>query len=43
MSDQELEKQLAELKHYEGLDVKQVVATAEIVFCDQHFCNDNLR
>ena len=43
LSDEELGKLVAELKEYEGLEIKTIVATAEIVFCDQHFCNDNLR
>jgi hypothetical protein len=25
------------------LDIKQLVATAEIVFIEEHFCNSNLK
>ncbi len=43
LTDAELEKVVADLKEYETLEIKAIVATAEIVFCDQHFCNDNLK
>jgi energy-converting hydrogenase A subunit M len=34
LSDEELERVVAELKEYEGLEIKTIVASAEIVFCD---------
>lgn len=43
LTDEELDKMVAELKEYEALEIKSIVATAEIVFCDQHYCNDNLK
>jgi hypothetical protein len=34
LSDEELKGVVAELKEYEGLEIKTIVASAEIVFCD---------
>ncbi len=34
LSDEELGEVVAELKEYEGLEIKTIVASAEIVFCD---------
>lgn len=43
MTDSELEKKVLELSKWKDLEARQLAASEEIVFCDQHFCNDNLR
>ena len=43
LSDKELQVKLGELKKWESIDLKQVTAQTEIVFLDQHFCNNNLK
>lgn len=43
MSDEDLKKKLKEYSKWESLDLKQITAEAEIIFMDQHYCNNNLR
>ena len=43
LTDEELFTLVNELKSYQTLDVKQIANQAEIVFCDWHLCNDNLK
>ncbi|TNV83010.1 hypothetical protein FGO68_gene15614 [Halteria grandinella] len=43
LNKDELDGKLQELAKWERLDMKELVASAEIVFMDQHFCNDNLK
>ena len=34
---------MSNLGKWETLDIKTLVASAEIVFTDQHYCNNNLK
>ena len=43
LSDEELSDRVKELSHWKDLEARQLTANEEIVFCDQHFCNDNLK
>lgn len=43
MTDTELVQHEKELSKWESLNIKDLVANAEIVFIEQHFCNDNLK
>lgn len=43
MSDKDLKAKLLSLKKWEKLDIKQIAAEQEVLFIDQHYCNDNLK
>lgn len=37
------EEQVKALEKYKGIEVRDVTQDAEIVFMDEHICNDNLK
>ena len=43
MTDAELDSRVQALSKWKDLEARQLTANEEIVFCDQHFCNDNLK
>jgi hypothetical protein len=43
LTDEELNERVIELSKWKDLEARQITANEEIVFCDQHFCNDNLK
>ena len=42
-SFEELDEMIAEGEEYENKEVKDLIMDAEIVFLDEHICNDNLK
>ena len=42
-SKEELELEIKSLEKYEKLELKDLVVNAEIVFLEEHICNDNLK
>lgn len=42
-SVEELEGTMKELEKYEKMEVKDITEGTEIVFLDEHICNDNLK
>jgi hypothetical protein len=43
MTDAELEARVQEMFKWKDLEARQLTANEEIVFCYQHYCNDNLK
>ena len=42
LSDKDLEAKLKEMRKWDKLDMKQIASEQEILFIDQHYCNNNL-
>ena len=40
---EELEKELKVYEIYDKMEVRDMIKDAEIVFMDEHICNDNLK
>ena len=40
---EELEKELKVYEIYDKIEVRDMIKDAEIVFMDEHICNDNLK
>ena len=40
---EELEKELKVYETYDKMEVRDMIKDAEIVFMDEHICNDNLK
>ena len=40
---EELDEEIKSLEKYENQQVKDLIEQAEIVFMDEHICNDNLK
>lgn len=43
LTDEQLDTRVKELSKWKDLEAKQLTANEEIVFCDQHYCNNNLK